>query len=544
MKTIDGQILKKSFDSAINAMLNNQNRIDALNVFPVPDGDTGSNMSSTIKYAGETIESMKTNHIGEIATKFARGMLLGARGNSGVILSQIFKGFSIPLKNIKVASVFEITKSFEMAKELAYKSVIKPVEGTILTVISDVSDYLNKSVTPSDSIEKVFEKATKAARKSVNNTPNLLPVLKEVGVVDSGGEGLFQIINAIHKSLLGEDVKLVAQSKKLSFLSNEIYKGKFGYCTEFISELKSPKSFSKDKFTGAIQKMGSSLVIVQDKDILKVHIHTLKPGYVLIFSQKFGEFLKIKIDNMTEQASSNKKSQSKSKDSEVNVNNPNEKKSNIGIISCNNGQGIINDMKELGANFIIEGGQTLNPSARDIIEAIKEVNSDNIIILPNNSNIILAAQQAAQTIRNKSVHVLNTKTQMEGIVAMMNFNKDGKIKEVSEEMEDSIEEVKTGQVTLTSRDTKIEGIKVYKDQFLAIANKTILGSYSKMIDAGIHALKKLIDEDSEVVTIYFGDSASDVDANEIASFVENNYDVEVEVKSGDQLVYHFIFGVE
>ncbi len=540
MKTINGKIFKEALTSGVNGIRNDANRIDALNVFPVPDGDTGSNMSATAKYAAEEISILDSNSISEISAKFARGMLLGARGNSGVILSQILKGFSIGLENKAEANVFDIVKSFDLAKEYAYKSVMKPIEGTILTVIRETAEALTKLVTPSMTIIDVFILAAREARKSVNNTPNLLPVLKEVGVVDSGGEGLFQFLNAMAEHLEGKPTNFSESIGETILLSEETFDGEFGYCTEFIVTLKSQNYFKKEKFEQGLNKLGTSAVVVVDEEILKVHIHTLKPGTVLNFSQKFGDFLKIKIDNMTSQASQNKAA-SKKQSAENEIKSS---ATNIAVVSCNSGQGIINDMKEYGANFIIEGGQTMNPSASDIIKAINTTESNKVIILPNNSNIILAAQQAAQTITNKQVVIVNTKTQMQGISAMINFDCEGSLEDNKEEMTEAILATNTVQVTKASRTTKIEGVKIIEGEYLSIADKKILGTDSSSILAAITALKTVINDETEIVTIYYGDDSTDSDASEISSYLENNFDIEVEIKAGGQPVYNFLIAVE
>lgn len=542
MKKLDGIKLKEILESGANAMSNNIQRIDALNVFPVPDGDTGSNMGATTTSAIDTIKNIKDNKISTISAKFARGMLLGARGNSGVILSQIFKGLSVGFADKEEATTFDIVEAFKLAKEYGYKSVMKPIEGTILTVISDTAKELEEKVTPSHTIEELFEIAVKASRKSTDNTPNLLPVLKEVGVTDSGGEGLFLILEGMLLALKGKPVVLSKQQVTTEasafdfFSGEEDFNGEFGYCTEFIVELKAHKHFKKDKFELALDKMSNSIIVVHDEDILKVHLHTLYPGKVLNFAQKFGEFLKIKSENMTLQANESTATKKTEDDKAEEI--------NIGIISCHIGSGIIDEAKELGATFIIEGGQTMNPSAQDFMKAIESINSNNIIILPNNSNVILAAQQVAKTIKNKNILIIPTKTQMQGLTALMHFDKDGSLEDNKKEMNDAIEEVKTGQITIASRNTSIEGVKVKKDEYLAIAERKILKSTPSKVESAIFVAKKLIDDETEIVTIYYGDDATKTDAEEVSSFIETHYDVQVEIKSGKQPVYNFLISFE
>ncbi len=549
MKKINGKQWKDALLSGVNAMANNRVRIDALNVFPVPDGDTGSNMGATAQYAGNEISRMRTTSIADVSAKFARGMLLGARGNSGVIISQIFKGFAVSFEGKEEVSGFDLTQAFDSARDYAYKSVMKPIEGTILTVIRMTAENLSKTVTPSHSIEDVMKLAVKFAREATDKTPEMLPVLKEVGVTDSGGEGLFLILEGMKLAIEGVPVKLLKEeipAEKSVFEGVEDWDGEFGYCTEFVVELKAQKAFKKDRFEAALLKMGTSVVVVHDEDILKVHIHTLRPGNVFSFAQRFGEFITLKSENMTIQA--NESHQSKSEPSStpsVSKGAPvSNQKVNVGVIACNIGQGIINDMKELGADFIIEGGQSMNPSASDFIKAIDQINSEQIIILPNNSNIILVAQQVAQTVKDKQIIIVPAKTQMQGLAAMINFNREGTLKDNQEQMTEGIESVKTGQVTKASRTTKIKGVSVKEGEFLAIAEKKILKSSPSKIIAAEAISKELIDEDTEIVTIYYGNEATEVDASEFASYLETHFDVEVEIKNGDQPVYDFLIAFE
>lgn len=544
MKTINGQQWKLALVSGVNAMKNNTERINALNVFPVPDGDTGSNMSATAEYAGNEISSLSTTNLFEISNKFSRGMLLGARGNSGVILSQIFKGFSVAFEGKESVNAFELVAAFESARVYAYKSVMKPIEGTILTVIRMISENLQKAITPSNSIEQVFEAVVKFARKACDETPNLLPVLKEVGVTDSGGEGLFLIFEGMYNALIGKPVEVsnVKQSVDSFLMEGESFEGEFGYCTEFIVSLKSVKHFDKSKFENALTRMGTSIAVVTDEDIVKVHIHTVRPGNVLTFAQKFGEFIKIKSENMTLQANESRSAKAEKTTSAAVAPTSNEKL-NIGVISCNTGQGIIEDMVALGTDFVIEAGQTMNPSAKDFMEAIEKLNTDKIIILPNNSNIILVAQQVAQT-SEKEIIIIPSKTQMQGLSAMMLFDREASIESNQENMEDAIGNVKTGMVTFASRTTKIEGVQVREGEYLAIADKKILKSTKSKVQSAKEIVDELISKETEIVTIYWGEESTEVDANEIASYIETNYDVEIEVKEGGQPIYHFLIAFE
>ncbi|WKX02724.1 DAK2 domain-containing protein [Candidatus Mycoplasma mahonii] len=546
MKTINGTKWKELLESGVNAISNNIDRIDALNVFPVPDGDTGSNMGATALSAFKDITKINSDEISVVSAKFARGMLLGARGNSGVIVSQIFKGLSIGFEDKSTVNAFDIVEAFKQAKIYGYKSVMKPVEGTMLTVIRLISEDLEKTITPAMTIEEIFEEVVKSARTACDLTPSLLPVLKEVGVTDSGGEGLFLILEGILLALKGKHVKLLAVqagTDNISFikLENDNHEGLFGYCTEYILQLDAPKQFKIGKYSENLTKMGDSIATVHDDDILKVHLHTLNPGKVFTFAQKYGEFVKLKSENMTLQA--NESAGKKQANARINKNNTDEKV-NIAIISCNIGSGIINDMRDLGVDFIIEGGQTVNPSAAVFIDAIKKLNTNKIIILPNNSNIILAAQQVAQTIKDKEIIIVPSKTQLEGLVAIMNFDRDSTLDGNKEEMLEAISTMKTGQVAKASRTTRIEGVSIKEGEYLAIAEKKILKSTNSSVKSAIAISKKLIDDDTEVVTIYYGDESSAIDAEELSSYLETHFDVEVEVKDGAQPFYHFLIGYE
>ena len=541
MKKLNGKIWKEMLISGANNMINNTVRIDALNVFPVPDGDTGSNMGATADNA--KIEIMKLSDkedISKVSAVFSRGMLLGARGNSGVILSQIFKGFSVGLENKKEAGVFDIVKAFSYAKEYAYKSVMKPVEGTILTVIRMIHEKLEKTITPSNTMETLFNKIIKFAKEAVEITPNLLPILKEVGVVDSGGEGLFLIFEGMAKALKGENIIIdktqVYQETSFLPLENDDHSGEFGYCTEFIVELQSKKVFNREKFVKGLEKLADSIVVVVDEEILKVHGHTKQPGTMLNYAQKFGEFIKIKSENMTLQAN-----ESSSATQTIPLN---KEFKEIGIVSVHVGQGIIDESKELGADFVIAGGQTMNPSAQDFINAFESMNVNKVIVLPNNSNVILAAQQASKTFTTKEVVIVPSKTQMQGLVALMHFNKDEDIDNNKKEMDEAIKEVKTAQITRASKTTKIKGVQIKEGEFLAIAENSILLSSKSKTKAAIATIKSLINDDTEVITIYFGSDATTSDAGEIASYIETHHSCDVEIKDGKQPIYDFLIAFE
>lgn len=541
MKKLDAQTWRDMLISGVNNLANNVDRINALNVFPVPDGDTGSNMYATAKKAIDEIASLDMNNIGELASKFSRGMLLGARGNSGVILSQIFKGISLTFENKETVEAFDLVNAFSKASETAYKSVMKPVEGTILTVIRVTSEKLNERITKSTSLEKFFTIALEEAKVALSNTPELLPVLKEVGVVDSGGEGLVMLLEGIERATKGEPIKAAKEQEKVTKhafdnISDSEHTTEFGYCTEYIIELNSTSTFDKDKYEAKLTSLkGRSLVVVQDGDILKTHVHIDAPGTALNLGQTYGELLTIKIDNMTLQANASKKI--------ANNNTKKNENKTVAVISCNLGQGIIDDMKSLGTDFIIEGGQTMNPAAQDFFEAIERIPENDIIILPNNSNILLVAQQVVQTSK-RNIVIIPTKTQMQGVVAMMYFNPEGTLAENEKEISDAISTVRSIEITKSIKDTSINGVKIKKNEYLSILDSKIIGSYKVAIDAALKAVNEGMDDDTEIVTIFYGQEVSESDAEDLASEIENKHDVEVEVKNGQQPIYDFLISIE
>ncbi|MCE6078966.1 putative protein MG369 [Mycoplasmopsis agalactiae] len=543
-KVIDGTIYSNLIISGANNLINNKNRIDALNVFPVPDGDTGTNMSNTAEAAAKALKSLEnTTNLAEVSAVVSKNMLLGARGNSGVILSQIFKGFANYFADKNEVTVLELVKGFQSATKRAYESVLKPVEGTILTVIRETTEQLAKNVNEETTLEHFFEMAKNYSRVACDNTPNLLKVLREVGVVDSGGEGLVSFITGMHSYVIGNPVEIqqVEQSIDKFISSDEVYKGEFGYCTEFIIELNKPDEFDKTAFEKHISKFANSLVIVQDAELIKVHGHTLKPGDMLNFGQKHGEFIKIKSENMTLQAENSRANRNNSVVINDVVSQGNKK---CGIVSCNLGSGFIDKMKELGADAIIECGQTQNPSVTDILEAIKSVDAKDVFVLPNNPNIFLAAEQAASGIFDKNVHIIPTRTQIQGINAIIAFNSNSNSDENNELMKEVMKMVRTGEVTMAVRDTTFNGVKIKKDNFISILDGKIISCKTSYLEAAKHLIKKAANDETEVITIYYGNDASEPDAIELVDYINRYYDCEVEVVNGNQPNYHFLIGFE
>ena len=553
MNHIDASKFKDLLISGTNNLINNDERIDALNVFPVPDGDTGSNMSATARSGKEAIESFDAESVDELAAKFAKGLLMGARGNSGVILSQIFKGLSNGVQGKKIIEPKDFLLALSSAAEQAYKAVMKPVEGTILTVIRVTAETLNQKASQSISWDDLFSLLIVEGRIALDDTPNLLPVLKEVGVVDSGGEGLMVFLEGFVEAFKTDQIIQVAEKAAVdqnvfSLMSeSDDHDGEFGYCTEFIVEIDKPKEFNKAKYEEQILKLGNSAVVVVDEEILKTHVHSLKPGDVFNYAQSFGEFISIKAENMTLQANDSTRKATVEGLSNGNINKTVEIQAidkSIGIISCNTGYGIIKDMKDYGADFIIEGGQSMNPSAGELIEAINKLPTPEVIILPNNSNIILTAQSVAQTVKDKKVLIIPTKTQMQGIAAAAMFDEDSDLASNEDEMLSAVKDVKTIQVTTANRSVSVEGVKVTEGEFISIINGKLKYSIDKKTQAAIKALEETIDADTEFVTIYFGEDATLTDANEIKDYIESNFDVEVDVKDGQQQIYHFLISVE
>lgn len=553
--------------SGANNLYNNYPEIDALNVFPVPDGDTGMNMNLTMQSGAKEISNRNDDDIYTIAKVFSKGLLMGARGNSGVITSQIFRGIADGMASKVSIDAYELASAFENGTRVAYKAVIKPVEGTILTVIRESSEYLAKHVDENTSIEKAFDLLLTEARKSLERTPDLLPVLKEVGVVDSGGAGLIKILEGMQSALNGEFIdKVNATStdiKGSAQVAADENNDEFGYCTEFIMRL-GPDSvkrpFQKNRFTSVLNSHGNSLVVVQDEDIVKVHVHTLNPGNILSYAQNFGEFVKLKIENMTEQHNEillnemNKNNDEKSaaaKLKEAPLSAPKEKKETplkeYALIATSSGKGIDEYFKEIGVDEIVSGGQTMNPSTNDFLEKIEKVHAKTVYLFPNNGNIILAANQARDVLEGKvEVVVIPTKTIMQGIVASMNFNPEFDSKINAEEMTNAIDTVKSGSVTFSIKDTEIDGVKVKKDEYMAIKeSKNIISSHKNKFDALKDLVKHLVDEDSSILTILVGNDINDRELKRIEDYYNKEYkNIDCDIKRGDQPVYSFIVGVE
>lgn len=544
MERINGQLFKDMLLSAMNNLGNDQARIDALNVFPVPDGDTGTNMYLTFSSGVKEALKCDSDEVGKIAKVLSRGLLMGARGNSGVITSQIFRGFYQAVEDLKEMDAAQLANALVNGSRVAYKAVMRPVEGTILTVIREAADYTYAYTMTEDvkDCTDVMKKMVEEAEISLNTTPDLLPVLKEVGVVDSGGAGLLSILSGMLSAMEGKVIEADASKETAEASQTKVEGGEqeFGFCTEFILHLSDQgmKHFSENSFKEELATIGNSIVCVQDEDLVKVHVHTLEPSKAIKMGRRQGKFVKLKVENMTDQHDeilAHEKEEMEQLQSE-------HKK--YGLIAVAAGDGIRDMFKDLRVDVVISGGQTMNPSTEDFISAIKSLNCDHIIILPNNSNIVMASQQAAQVMEDKDVHVLVTKTIPQGLAACVMFNPEADLDDNLSEMEEAVASVKSGEVTYAIKDTTYEGLDIKAGEYMGIEGKAIVTSQPDMMEATRTLLKRMLNDESELVTLIYGEDAMKEQADQIKDFIEENSDAEVEVYSGKQPVYPFIIGVE
>lgn len=540
MEKINGLLFKQMLESGANNLTNQFTRIDALNVFPVPDGDTGTNMSLTFNAGVNDALKVTSESVCDIAKALSKGLLMGARGNSGVITSQIFRGLYQSLDGVEEVNALQLANAFVNGSRVAYKAVMRPVEGTILTVIREASDYtLLYAADKADlTCEDVLDKLVFEAKESLDRTPDLLPVLKEVGVVDSGGAGLLTILEGFLSALRGNIIAKNDNVETTTVAGADMESDEFGYCTEFIIRLdpNNIATFKEEKLRNRLAEMGNSLVVVQDEDIVKVHVHTLRPGDALNIGQRYGEFVKLKIENMQEQHENIIMS-----DTSKEASKP---ASKYALIAVAAGDGLADMFKELRVDYIISGGQTMNPSTEDFVEAIKKINAEHIFIMPNNSNIILAAQQAAQVMEDVDIHVIPSKSIPQGLCACMMFNPEVDVTMNEDEMNEAIANVKTGQVTYAIKDTTFDGLEIKEGDYMGINEKDIIVSTTDKMEATKKLVDSLIDADSEIVTLIAGDNTTDDEMNAITSYIEDNYGVEVEANNGGQPVYSFVIGVE
>lgn len=536
---IEGKMLRDMFVSGANNLQNHKDLVDKLNVFPVPDGDTGTNMSLTISYAMKELAKVENDNITEIGKSLSKGSLMGARGNSGVILSQIIRGFSKSIEGKEQISTEDLAKAFKNGSDTAYKAVIKPIEGTILTVVRESGEYAIKASKKEKDLLKFLEMVIAEANNSLERTPELLKSLKEAGVVDSGGKGLVLIYEGMYEALKGNQIKAkdlndsnVSEIKQAgtSINTEDI---KFCYCTEFILE---SNSISDTEIRDIMLKYGDSLAVVGDEGIIKVHVHTNDPGLVLQDALKYGQLVTIKIENMKLQH------ENTLVDNINEIAQPEEKE--YGFIATSMGEGLAKIFKDFGVDYIIEGGQTMNPSTEDFMKAIDSINAKNIFIFPNNSNIIMAANQAKE-LSEKNIIVIPTKNTPQGFTALVNFNADASVEENEQALMESLTMVKSGQVTFAVRDTVMNDVEVKEGNIIGIAEGKLMDAGESVDEITTSLVEKLVDEDSAIVTLFYGEDVTEDDANNLRDELEEKFeDLDIELYYGGQPLYYYLISVE
>lgn len=553
--SINTEVLSKMFLAGAKNLDAKKEWINELNVFPVPDGDTGTNMSMTIMSAAREVSALENPTMEQLSKAISSGSLRGARGNSGVILSQLFRGFCKVIASYDEVTVSVLSDAFQKAVETAYKAVMKPKEGTILTVAKGAADKALEMAEETEDLCVFCDEVIKHADYVLSQTPEMLPVLKQAGVVDSGGQGLMQVLKGAYDSLLGKEIdyEIEDASKgsgvvKISAETEEEIK--FGYCTEFIIVLNKPLTEAEEhEYKAFLESIGDSIVVVADDEIVKTHVHTNDPGLAIQKALTHGSLSKIKIDNMREEHqeklikdAEKLAAQQKAEEEETKADEP---RKDMGFISVSIGEGMNEIFKGLGVDYIIEGGQTMNPSTEDMLSAIDHVNADHIFILPNNKNIIMAANQAATLVEDKDIIVLPTKTIPQGIVAMVNYIPDYSAEENKETMLSEIGNVKTGQVTYAVRDTEIDGKTIKQNDYMGIGDSSILSVGQDLKATTLEMVDAMVDEDSAIVSIYYGTDATEEAAEEIGTVIEEKYpDVEVEINAGGQPIYYYVISVE
>lgn len=549
MEKLNGLVLAEMIDLGSKNLAKNAEKINALNVFPVPDGDTGTNMTLSMSSGAKETAANVVENIGELGKAFSKGLLMGARGNSGVILSQLFRGMSQYIADKKEVDAKEFAEAIQNGVSIAYKAIIKPVEGTILTVAREAAEAGLKAAENTTSVVEVMEAIYAEAQASLKRTPELLPILKEVGVVDSGGQGLVCVYQGFVAALKGEKIEGLEavetnvvdmqfeDDHDMDFMSPEDIV--YGFCTEFTVRLnKEKKEFNEDKFREDMSKFGDSLLVISDSEYVKIHVHTETPGDVFNYGQQYGELIKIKSDNMREQHREVLRKQEAKQTTA-----PKELKEQA-MISISMGAGLSKVLTSMGVDYIVEGGQTMNPSTEDIMKAIKEVNAKNIFIFPNNKNIQLAAKQAAE-LAEENVFVVESKTAPQGLAAVMVYNPQAAAEENFANMQEVLSTVSTLEVTHAVRDTNIEGVEIKKDEFMGIRDGKIVVSNLSLNTVLEELLEKSLDEDSEIVTLYLGEESTEEYTDFLEQLIEEKYpDVEVELIESGQPVYPYIIGIE
>jgi uncharacterized protein len=557
-KTINVDVLAKMFLAGAQNIEAKKDYINELNVFPVPDGDTGTNMSMTIMSAAKEVTALNNPEMKDLAKAISSGSLRGARGNSGVILSQLLRGFTKAIKEEKEIDVLALAAACQRARDTAYKAVMKPKEGTILTVASGIATKAAEMAEETDDLEVFIPAVIEYAEEVLNKTPEMLPVLKEAGVVDSGGQGLLEVIKGGYDAFLGKEIDYSSIKPSTSVTVNKVNAEdtadiKFGYCTEFI--ILTEKEFTEEdehEFKKFLSSIGDSIVCVADDDVVKIHVHTNDPGLAIQKALTYGQLSKMKIDNMREEhqekliRDAEKLAEEQAKEEAVYEEKKTaEPRKAMGFITVSIGAGMNEIFKELGADYIIEGGQTMNPSTEDMLNAIDQVNADTVFILPNNKNIILAANQAKSLVEDKEIIVIPTKTVPQGITAIINFMPDADVKTNEEAMLEEIKNVKTGQMTYAVRDTHIDDKEIHEGDIMGIGDSGILAVGKDLEETTKELIANLVDEDSELISIYYGEEVSEEEAEKFAGEIEELYpDVDVDIQFGGQPIYYYVLAVE
>lgn len=552
--SIDGKTLQKMFLAGAKNLEAKKEWINELNVFPVPDGDTGTNMTLTIMSAAKEVSGIDNPTMETLAKAISSGSLRGARGNSGVILSQLFRGFTKEIKAFETIDAVVLANACERAVETAYKAVMKPKEGTILTVAKGMAEKAKEVVLETDDLEYMIDEIIKHGDYVLSQTPEMLPVLKQAGVVDSGGQGLMQVIKGAYDAFMGKEIDLstIEDTPAKVAATDEVpetYDIKYGYCTEFIIMLEKEYNMEKEhEFKAYLESIGDSIVLVSDDDIVKVHVHTNDPGLAIQKALTFGSLTKMKIDNMREEHQEKlikdaEKLAAKQKDEEVKK--ADEPRKPVGFIAVSIGEGMNEILSGLGVDEIIEGGQTMNPSTEDVLNAIDKVNADTIFVLPNNKNIILAAEQARNLTEDKEIIVIPSKTVPQGITAIINYVQDTDSKTNAEKMIEEMSKVKTGSVTYAVRDTVIDDKEIKENDIMGIGDNGIISVGTDLFKTTVDMVSNLVDDDSEIISIYYGADVDEEAANELSEKIESLYpDVEVDLNCGGQPIYYYIISVE
>ena len=556
VSTINAAVFAKMFLAGAKNLEAKKEWINELNVFPVPDGDTGTNMSMTIMSAAKAVSELENPTMKELAKAISSGSLRGARGNSGVILSQLFRGFTKVIAEYDELDVVILTEAMQKAVETAYKAVMKPKEGTILTVAKGATNKALELCDDTDDIVFFVDEVIKEADHVLSKTPDMLPVLKQAGVVDSGGQGLVQVLKGGYDSLIGKEIDYsiegsAASAGVMKITAETEADIKFGYCTEFIIVLNQPLTEKQEhEYKNFLESIGDSIVVVADDEIVKTHVHTNDPGLAIQEALKHGSLSKIKIDNMREEHQEKlikdaEKLAKEQKEEETKEEKTEEPRKEMGFISVSIGAGVNEIFNGLGVDYIIEGGQTMNPSTEDMLNAIDHVNADNIFILPNNKNIVLAANQAASLVEDKKIIVIPTKTIPQGITALINFIPDQSAEENAERMTEELENVKTGQVTYAVRDTVIDDKEIKQGDYMGIGDKSILAVGKDIKSTTEDMVAEMVDEESAIICIYYGEEVTEEDANALGAALEEKYpEVEVEIHFGGQPIYYYVISVE